>query len=233
MVLCPNHHDQASKGAMREAEQRELKARPCNIVSGRTKGILEVKQDYCAAEIGDILIVGEGPFVRIEDEDVISLFLAEQSLEVSLRLFSQQDELLLEIVRNEWTAGDPLPWDIEAGWQRLTLRERERHISIAIDARHVPLQLRAELWRAGHRVTLGPNGIILDAAGIGAGGFVGVGLVGSTIEVSTTGWRPVPQPNIGVQAFVNYPDKRLRLLKAKEAWQRLKRDSASQREHNT
>ena len=37
MVLCPNHHDQATKGAMPEPQQRLLKVNPYNTRSA-TKG---------------------------------------------------------------------------------------------------------------------------------------------------------------------------------------------------
>jgi hypothetical protein len=114
MVLCPLHHDQATKGAMPEAEQRRLKAGPVNIRAGRAKGLLAVRQDYCAASFGPVIVLGEGTFLEIDGENILGFHMGEGNLEVSLRLFSPGDELLLEIDRNEWISGDPLPWDIEA-----------------------------------------------------------------------------------------------------------------------
>ena len=38
MVLCPLHHDQATKGAMPEAEQRRFKAKPYNVQRGLAQG---------------------------------------------------------------------------------------------------------------------------------------------------------------------------------------------------
>src|SRR5438876_516481 len=48
MVLCPNHHDQATKGAMPEDEQRRYKSSPHNIERGYVDGLLTVNQRYCA-----------------------------------------------------------------------------------------------------------------------------------------------------------------------------------------
>jgi hypothetical protein len=96
MALCPNHHDQATKGAMPEAEQRKYKSRPRNIERGLVDGLLQIKQDYCAANFGSVTIVGSGTFLRIDGEDILGFHMGAGNLEVSLRLFNEQDELLLE-----------------------------------------------------------------------------------------------------------------------------------------
>ena len=80
MVLCPLHHDQATKGAMPELEQRRLKANPHNIQNGFAKGLLAVRQDYCAANFGSVTMVGEGPFIRIDGEDMLSFYIGEGNL---------------------------------------------------------------------------------------------------------------------------------------------------------
>jgi hypothetical protein len=78
MVLCPLHHDQATKGAMPVDEQRELKSSPHNIKAGRARGLLEIKQAYCAADLGTITVVGEGPFNTVNGEDLLSLNIGEK-----------------------------------------------------------------------------------------------------------------------------------------------------------
>jgi hypothetical protein len=163
MVLCPTHHDQATKGAMPEAEQRHYKSNPENIRRGFAKGPLEVRQDYCAAEIGSVTVVGEGTFLRIAGEDIFGMHMGTGNLEISLRLYNERDELLMEIDRNEWISGDPLPWDIEADWQFLVLRERARQISVSLNAKTIPLEFRAELWRGGTRAVFDKSGISLTS----------------------------------------------------------------------
>jgi hypothetical protein len=221
MALCPLHHDQATKGAMPETEQLRLKANPHNIQRGLAKGLLAIRQDYCAANFGSVTVVGEGPFLRIDGEDILGFYVGDGNLEISLRLFSETDELLLEIDRNEWISGDPLPWDIEAGWQILTLRERARHISLSLNAKEVPLELRAELWRGGKRVGLDNNGISIGAIPA-KGGMSELALVGMVLDVHTDKWSFGPNEGIDAGAMiVSWPNRRERLWKARDAWRKI------------
>ena len=164
MVLCPLHHDQATKGAMPTCEQRELKATPHNIQRGRANGLLEVKQDYCAADLGTITVVGEGCFMRIHGEEILSFSLGTKNLEISLKLFSESNELLVQIDKNEWITGDPLPWDIEANWQTLALRERAHKISISLDAKKIPLRIGGQFWYSNKKVSVGKDQIRIEGS---------------------------------------------------------------------
>lgn len=215
MVLCPLHHDQATKGAMPEAEQRELKAKPLNIVKGRAQGQLEIKQDYCAADFGTITVVGEGPFIKINGEDILSLDMGEKNLELSLRLYAEDDTLLASIERNEWISGDPTPWDIEADWQTLTLREKARKISISIDAKKIPLQLRGEFWRSGKRVSIGKDAVMIR--GNAVLGLQNLALVGGGIQLNTDN-----ETIAAGGAIVSWHPPRERLWRARDVWRRLK-----------
>ena len=105
MLLCPNHHDMATQGAFPEPKQREFKVNHKNIRDGRVRGNLAVQQTYCAVKVGTIILVNEGPFLRINGEDFLSCYLVEGQLEISLKLHSEQGDLLLEITRNEWVSG--------------------------------------------------------------------------------------------------------------------------------
>lgn len=221
MALCPNHHDQATKGAMTESEQRDFKARPRNIRDGFARGRLAVKQDYCAADFGSVTVVGTGAFLRIGEDDLLGFHLGEGNLEVSLRLYNEADELLLHIHRNEWVSGDPLPWDIEADWQTLTLRERARHISVSLNAKVAPIEVRAELWRHGKRITLGRDGI--RVAGKTNVGFSELALVGMLLELhlSADGFTLGPHATHPNGFMVSWPSRKERLWKAKEAWKKI------------
>jgi len=180
MVLCPLHHDKATKGAMDVEEQRRLKSSPHNIRRGLAKGLMEVKQDYCAANLGSLLMVGDGTALRIGDRDMLGLYLGDGNLEVSLRLYGQADELLLHIERNVWITGDGLPWDLEADWQKLTLRERARHINISIDARPRPLVVTGRFYAYGQEVSINQNGIWLERT---SSGISNLAIVGGMIAV--------------------------------------------------
>jgi hypothetical protein len=132
-------------------------------------------------EAGFGTIVGEGPLIRVNGEDVFGLNLSDRNLEISLTLYNESDECILEIERNEWVSGDPIPWDIEADWQLLTIRERARKISLDLDARKIPMEMRGELWRSGARVALGPENIV----GGRKSGIGNLALVGLKLEVDT------------------------------------------------
>jgi hypothetical protein len=82
---------------MPEAEQRRYKANPKNIRRGFAQGLLQVRQDYCAVAIGSVFVVGEGTFLRIAGEDIFGMHIGAGNLEISLRLYNEQDELLLEL----------------------------------------------------------------------------------------------------------------------------------------
>jgi hypothetical protein len=183
MVLCPLHHDQATKGAMPEVEQKELQANPLNIVRGRARGPLEVKQDYCAADFGTLTVVGEGPFIRIDGEDILSLDMGPKNLELSLRLYGEDGTLLIRIERNEWRSGDPIPWDIEADWQTLLLRQKARKISIALDAKKIPMQILGEFWHSKRKVTIDRERILVH--GNVCFGLANLALVGGGLDIST------------------------------------------------
>src|SRR5712692_7936645 len=75
MVVCPNHHDQCTKGAILEPEQRSWKAKPFNIERGYVDGQLKINQSYCAVACGSCLMVNDGTQVRIDGEPLLSLSL--------------------------------------------------------------------------------------------------------------------------------------------------------------
>jgi hypothetical protein len=86
----------------------------------------------------------------------------EGMLKLSLTVYDRDDRLLVVIEDNEWLSGDPLPWDIEASFQRLTLREKARTINLGLNARSIPPFLAAELWKGACQSTP-TSGILFDA----------------------------------------------------------------------
>lgn len=221
MVLCPLHHDQATKGAMPISEQRQLKASPFNIRNCHAKGLLEVKQDYCAADLGTITVVGEGCFLRILGQEILSLSLSDQNLELSLKLFSPAGELLVDIYKNEWVAGDPMPWDIKADWQVLTLYERSRRISVSLNAKTVPLQIQGEFYYDNRRVSVTNRAILIE--GTPNTSFSNFAFVGGGIDVNTSN----VQICFGGQ-IISWSDKRARLWKARDLWRKIKSERNGQ-----
>jgi hypothetical protein len=219
MVLCPLHHDKATDQAMPEAEQRRYKIKPFNIANGLVHGKLALKQDYCAVDIGDVTVVGEGTFMRIDGEEMLALYMGEQNFELSVTLYDQADCLALHIDHNEWISGDPLPWDIEADWQRLTLRERHRKILLSLDAKKVPMRLTAEFWRSGKFLKLGTSGISAGGKTFTQGaGIKNLAIVGLSLDVQT---GKLAMSVSGRGEIVSWPHPRERLWRARDAWRRV------------
>jgi hypothetical protein len=134
-------------------------------------------------------------------------------------------DLLLEIDRNEWVSGDPLPWDIEADWQKLTLRESARQISVSLNMKTVPLELKGELWRNGKRVSLDKRGIFVEGTPTKLQ-IAEMALVGTTLDVDTSKWSVGPGDN-PYWMMVSWPNRRERLWKAKDEWRKIKANMAA------
>lgn len=221
MVLCPNHHGMATQGALPEPKQREFKGNPKNIREGRVRGNLAMQQTYCAVKIGTIILVNEGPFLRINGEDLLSCHLVEGQLEISLKLYSERGDLLLEIARNEWVSGDPMPWDFEGGYRLLTLRQRAGKISLNLDVRAIPAELRAEFWHQGKYIKCDPNQINLGSqpAKVSLQNFA---FVGGPISIDAEKVQIAEGGHV-----ISWANERERLWKAKEVWMTLRQERAT------
>ncbi|MGB9859693.1 MAG: HNH endonuclease [Moorellaceae bacterium] len=138
MILCPICHHEATVGAMTEEEQRSYKLHPFNIKREYVKGKLKVNQNLPVVVIGSNQFVGEGDFLLVDKESLLSLEVNSGRLELSIKLYDHTDQLLAHIKNNEWISGDPMPWDLESSFQWLKIRHKLRDIAIEIDARKTP-----------------------------------------------------------------------------------------------
>src|SRR5205085_1846209 len=103
MILCPLHHDQATKGAMPDTQQWDYKGTPFNISHGNVEGQLVVNQDYCAIRTGGVLIVGDGTFIAISGERLLELTASVAGhLLLSVTAYDRANQLLARIEQNEW-----------------------------------------------------------------------------------------------------------------------------------
>jgi hypothetical protein len=184
MILCPLCHDLATKRGLPLDEQWELKQNPYNVREGIASGRLVMNQPYCAVRIGGSLIVGEDASFSIGGETLfrIGLVRPSRTLTVSATLYDEAGTCLAIIEENEWVSGDPFPWDIESDHQQLAIRQRRGQIALEVDARKEPVEVRAELWRDKHRVSLTPSGIALGDREA-AVKFINLGLVAFSIDL--------------------------------------------------
>jgi hypothetical protein len=164
MLLCPNHHREATLQAISETEQRRYKANPYNRRRGTAEGSLRINSSTVAVKLGTVNFVGDGTLLQVDEEDLIALHLGEERIvQLSASLYNRDGELLSLIHRNEWISGDPLPWDLEFGLTWITLRERSGLIALTIDARTLPLTVTGHFWYSGQHFRLSPTqGIIIN-----------------------------------------------------------------------
>jgi SEC-C motif len=183
MVLCPNHHDEATQGVMKETAQRQYKTDPYNKAHGYAGGMLTVEQNRCEINIGgSVGMLGEGSLIEVDHEPLLYITVGEQgTLLVNVSLYDQADNLLATISENEWSTENPFPWDIDFGYRDLTVRSAARSIDLSIDARRTPVEVRANLWRRGKHIKLGADGV----AWTGGGGISRLSTEGLAIQIST------------------------------------------------
>jgi hypothetical protein len=227
MVLCPIHHHQCTVQALPVEEQRRAKANPFNRARGFADGQLVSSSRVIAVEAGSNQFVGSGFKFVVDEEPLLSLRAdVAGRLLLSVSLYDPDDGLLLLISDNEWISGDPLPWDIEYGYNMLTLRCAERRVSLEIDARSAPVTIGGELWRKRQnfslrRDSLKFNGVIKDV------GFMNLGLVAQSLVADTVNakFSLVPDARLRAGMIVSWPDPRERLQKGIEAYDKLCRDA--------
>ncbi len=213
MILCPTHHDEATKGALEEAEQRRYRLAPHNATQGYTEGLLKVNQRHCAVDVGGgVLLVGNGVWIEVDEEPLLALEVSsEGTLLLSANLYDAADNAVATIEENEWIAGDAPTWDMELDWQRLTLRLGPNRVALRINAKGEPMTLRGVLWHRGHRFNFKGTGLEVS----GRCTFENLGLVRMGLRLDSCSgelrWGPRPG-EAGV--LVSEPDPVRRLLKA-------------------
>jgi hypothetical protein len=159
MVLCPNHHDRATRDAFTEAKQRYMKAHPHN---GGTSGVLgDIAVPMCPeVQLGNLAVVNSGTILMFGNRPVIALERhPEEGLLLSLDVRGPTGRQLLYLRRNEWVASEGL-WDVEAKYKKLKIWETEQDVSLEIDASKSAIRiLRGSLWDNGRQFKIKPNGV--------------------------------------------------------------------------
>ena len=206
---------------MSKEEQRFYKANPYNIEKGFVEGKLKVKQKTPVVNIGSCQFIGDGGLFLVDDENLLSIEINEGRLELSMKLYDQNDNLVAEIERNEWVSGNPLPWDLESKFQWFRIRRKLRDIQLEIDAREYPINIRADMWRNGVNFQLTPNEVVLARAP-GRIAFGNLCFVGSRLkaDMSKEKYIIAPHPRFG-HSIISYPDIKERIKIGLSAWKEL------------
>jgi hypothetical protein len=219
MLLCPICHHEATVGAMTKDEQVFHKKNPKNIKDGFVEGKLKINQSTPATTLGNNQFIGTGNFLLVDGESLLSIEIVENRLEISLKLYDMGDNLVAKIINDEWVSGDPLPWDLESSFQWLRIRRKLNDISLDIDARKYPLEIKADLWRKGQNFQLRPDKLLFNGV-VTQSGFVNLCLVAMSLQAntSTKSFSMVPDPRYGNGALVSNSNISERVKQGLEAW---------------
>ena len=213
MVLCPNHHHQATVHALEETDQHRWKLKPFNIKRGFADGQLIVNSRTIAIEVGSNLFIGDGFKLVVDHEPLLQLESDEEGrLLISTDLYDRKDLLLASIVKNEWITGDPLPWDFEFGFRWIRIRRKQRDIALYIDARNQPVNLSGDFWRKGQNFSVNQNSLVFNGV-IQDIGFVHIGFAGLMLLADTakSKFSIVPEPALGKGKIFNWPNEETRI----------------------
>jgi len=220
MIFCPIHHHEATVGAMPEKEQRFYKANPYNIKQGFVEGSLKINQTTPVINMGTNQFVGDGTFILVDGENLLSIEINEGRLELSMKLYDKEDNLVAEVRRNEWISGNPLPWDLESKFQWFRIRRKPRDIELEIDAREYPIDIRANMWRKGQNFQLNPNLLLFNGV-VKQAGLRNLCLVALQLEADTSNQKfsISPDPRFGKGHIVSESDIRKRVKMGLRAWE--------------
>lgn len=185
MCLCPNHHDEATQGAMTMEEQYDYKARPFNIQEGCVQGRLKVDYIEPIVRMGNCNFVGEGSYLTVDGHWLVALRVEEGALVISVRLYDALGNRILEVIDNEWISTNELPWDILASYQYLKIRQKKHKVSLEINTKECPIFLKGQIEYKGQMFKFTPhrfffNGVVKELS------FIGVSIIGGGLNVSFT-----------------------------------------------
>jgi hypothetical protein len=188
MLLCPNCHDMATKGSLKEAKQRHFKEHPFNRKYGYAKGTLWADAPGGTLLLSSTNLVGQGCFVSVGPTCLVRIEIGDKgNLELCLALYDKTDKLLIDVERNEWKAGDPTLWDLQSDYQLLRLRSKPHDVLLEINAKRSPLRVRAQLWHRGTRIDCKPSRIVMNTPNTTGMVIEGGALNGYRIAVSADG----------------------------------------------
>lgn len=227
MLLCPNCHREATLGVMNEKEQRYYKLNPYNVKRGYVDGQLFVKQQGLVISTGSVELANDGFLLAVDKEPLLVINSNQNGqLELTLSLYDSEDNLLVEIEKNEWITGDPSVWDFEYKYQWLKLWRKKRGISLEIDARTVPLNIKAEIWRKRQNFKLSKKGLYFNGV-VKNASIVNLCLVGMYLnaDIKKKEFQIVPDEKLGRGVLVSQPDVKKRIEQGLEALQKLKMKS--------
>tara|TARA_R110002095_G_scaffold35615_1_gene33504 strand:- start:1989 stop:2720 length:732 start_codon:yes stop_codon:yes gene_type:complete len=171
MALCPTHHRQY--GSIQKSLQYKIKLKPRNINDGYTLGNLTPHHTNTRVIVGTNTfgLMQKGSVLKYQDEDLFSFSISPEGyLLLNLKLYDEQDNLLAEIIQNEWRSHNNFIWDIVHKPYYIKISKRLYNVELEINFKKIPIELKGKLWRNGHKLSFSP--LILEYKGNNGGGII-------------------------------------------------------------
>lgn len=178
-LLCPTHHAEKTRGLLPVAEVNSANQDPFNYRSGRPEAFpLRYSGDSCLVSMGggtwrqDFTQDATVPLLVIRGCSVIEVKRQDERLLLSLRIYSKQGKLLLQIAENELTFSAS-SWDVELVGRKLTIRGGVRDILAQIEFR-TPDEIvitRGVFAFGGSQIRVEPDHIFLQEYNIRMAGY--------------------------------------------------------------
>jgi hypothetical protein len=182
MVVCPNHHDLCTAGALSESAQRRLKARPRNVVDDLARGVLYITSERLEVELAGGRAVNTPRLLSFRGQDILMARLGNDSrLLLSAIIQAADGTIIARLIDNEWSLVPSAVWDFEVAPRRAVVRSASREIAFEADCRDDKVHLSGQWYLGGRPIAFSPSGArIGNKQFVGmnvenCGGFIGIG----------------------------------------------------------
>jgi hypothetical protein len=170
VLLCDRHHREKSNQLLTIEQVEAANASPANLQHGWSAPYdLHYNGTDCEASIGSNIHVWptmhDGLItipLLIDNTPIVMFRLEDQQLLMTIQLFDEANELLVQVVDNELVFSTD-EWDVEFVGKTLTVRSgpRQVFIDITFEPPKRVVITRGRIWRNGIGMTIEPTAIVI------------------------------------------------------------------------
>ena len=188
LLLCLNHHHSADRGTLARARQYAAKRDPHNKRANAVAGVLDRCETSVSIGLGGNSFL-DGVVLMVDQQELLAVRRDDDgALLLSANIYDQEGRLIAVIDDNEWIAGDPLPWDVDADVDRLWIRRAMRDIQIGVQRRADQLYVQANLWHQKEMLSMTPTRIVYKGS-LGDGMMTGSTIPDGIIDIDSSRLR--------------------------------------------
>lgn len=163
MAICPGCHEEMK--VMSREDQYELKNKPHNIRRGFLDGqLVAPRRKAPVVKLGSTVYFEDcqTPIIIIDNTPILGVQFDEAGRAlISLNLFDENDNLIAQIINNNWAAGSRSSWDFVCKPGYMKIKNKPNNILLEFDLKDDVLSFRGTLWKSGLNVWVKPRKIQL------------------------------------------------------------------------